>query len=67
MRNVILIVKGFINMVKADSLLEEIESLRKQLIKLVREKGYTDESTVKTSQQLDHVLNQYENVQNKDI
>lgn len=67
MRYVILIVKGFINMVKTDSLLEEIESLRKQLIKLVQEKGYTDESTVKTSQQLDVVLNQYENLQNKDI
>lgn len=54
--------KGLKDMKKSELLLKEIENLRKHLIRLVKEKGYTHEDTIKISQQLDVALNKYDNM-----
>lgn len=43
-------------------LLNEIEILRVQLTELVNKKGYTHNDTVEISQQLDFLINRYNNM-----
>jgi len=40
-------------------ILNKIEELRKRLVQVVSDKGYTNEEAVRVSQQLDHLLNIY--------
>jgi len=51
--------KGFIDMERNKPILNKIEELRKKLVQVVTDKGYTNEETVKVSQQLDQLLNIY--------
>lgn len=41
------------------AMMQQIEDLREQLSKLASEKGYTHKETINISQQLDRLLNQY--------
>jgi|GEM_PF-5678947 len=47
-----------------NTLLNRIEELRKKLVQVVSDKGYTNEETVKVSQQLDQLLNVYNSRKN---
>ena len=40
-------------------ILNKIEELRSKLVQVVSDKGYTNEETIKVSQQLDQLLNIY--------
>jgi len=44
---------------KENPILNKIEELRSKLVQVVSDKGYTNEETIKVSQQLDQLLNVY--------
>lgn len=45
------------------TILKEIEVLRRRLVQIVDNKGYTDSQTIQISQELDYVLNDYDYLQ----
>lgn len=46
-------------------LLEKIEYLREEMSKIALEKGFTDDEAVRISQELDYVLNAYNEIEIK--
>lgn len=47
------------------NLLDQIESLRNKMAKVAMDKGYADTESVQLSQELDKLLNAYQNKQRK--
>ncbi|WP_231514907.1 aspartyl-phosphate phosphatase Spo0E family protein [Oceanobacillus salinisoli] len=60
---------GFVSktMSAADNILTRIEYLRKKMSNIAISKGYTDLESVAISQELDRLLNLYENIKEKNI
>lgn len=54
-------------MYSQDYLLKKIEALRKRMYKAAFEKGFTNEETIQLSQELDDLLNIYENKTQNDL
>lgn len=50
-----------------NNLLERIEFLRNEMTKVAFKKGFTSQESVIISQELDRLLNLYDNVQRSDI
>lgn len=48
-----------------DNLLERIEFLRNEMTKVAFKKGFTSQESINMSQELDKLLNLYDNVQKK--
>ncbi|PKR78458.1 hypothetical protein CEY16_01490 [Halalkalibacillus sediminis] len=49
-----------------ETLQQQIEAVRKQMILIATEKGYTSQESVEVSQKLDDLLNEYQSIRREE-